>query len=160
MQEFWSQLTFFARQEKSFSFFSSDRPPPPQTPPQRPAPGGCLCSTRKSSSEVPERGVLGKKGCLGRGGVDREKKEKKDAPKEFWSLKTDICGSLKAPPFRLLGSGLTWSLRGSHSPPAPPKPKTDLKKVQHCDCFSSLLRQLSALFECTILPQIVTLNNS
>ena len=40
-------------------------------------PGGCLFSTRKSRSEVPERGDFGEDNCLGNGGVDRAKTKEK-----------------------------------------------------------------------------------
>ena len=67
---------FFARQKKRiFLFFLWGDPV--QNRPQNPAPAGCLFSTRKSRSEVPERGDFGEENCLGKGGADREKKEKR-----------------------------------------------------------------------------------
>ena len=77
---------FFARQEKRiFLFFLCGHcGDPVQNRPQNPAPAGCLCSTRKSRLEVPERGGLGEENCLGKGGVDRAKKGKKGCAKKRW----------------------------------------------------------------------------
>ena len=50
---------------------------PLQNRSQNPAPAGCLFSTRKSRSEVPERGDFGAENCLGKGGVDRVQKKDK-----------------------------------------------------------------------------------
>ena len=68
---FWLQ-----KKKKGFSFFVlwGD---PVQNRPQNPAPAGCLLSTRKSRSEIPERGDFGEENCLGKRGVDRAKKEKR-----------------------------------------------------------------------------------
>ena len=77
-------LTFFRVPEKKkkriFLFFTVGRPV--QNHQQNPAPGGCLFSTRKSGSEVPERGDFWEENCPGKGGVDRAKKGKKDAQKK------------------------------------------------------------------------------
>ena len=72
---------FFARQKKRiFLFFLwGDLV---QNCPQNPAPGGCLFSTRKSRSEVPEREDFGEEDCLGKGGADRGKKRKKGCTKK------------------------------------------------------------------------------
>ena len=72
---------FFARQKKRiFLFFLwGDLV---QNRPQNPAPAGCLFSTKKSRSEVPEREDFGEENCLGKGGADRAKKGKKDAQKK------------------------------------------------------------------------------
>ena len=64
-------LTFFCAPEKkriSFFFMWGD---PIQNRARNPASGGCLFSTRKSRSEVPERQNLGEENCLGKGGVLR-----------------------------------------------------------------------------------------
>ena len=45
-------------------------------PSPNPATVGSLSSTEKSSSELP---FFGEENCLGRGGVDRKKKGKRDA---------------------------------------------------------------------------------
>ena len=56
---------------------------PVQNCPQNPAPAGCLFSTREkcreSAFEVAEKGDFWEEHCLGKGGVDRAKKGKKDA---------------------------------------------------------------------------------
>ena len=64
-----------APEEKDFPFFLWGDPV--QNRLQNPAPAGCLFSTRKSRSEVPERGDFGEENCLGKGGVDWGKKQKK-----------------------------------------------------------------------------------
>ena len=75
-------LTFFrAPEEKDFPFFSCGATPS-RTVPKNPAPAGCLFSTRKSRSEVPARGDFGEEDCVGKGGVKRAKKGKKDAQKK------------------------------------------------------------------------------
>ena len=68
---------FRAPKKKGFSFFSVGRPRPEPSP--KPS---CLFSTRKSRSEVPERGDFGEENCRGKGGADRAKKGKKDAQKK------------------------------------------------------------------------------
>ena len=70
---------------------------PVQNRPQNPAPAGCLFSTRKTRSEVPERGDLGEENCLGRG-VDRAKKRKKDAQKQGGSVYLYISLFFLGPP--------------------------------------------------------------
>ena len=68
-------------EKKIFHFFLSGDPV--QNRQQNPAPAGCLFSTRKSGSEVPEKRGLGEENCLGKGGVDRAKtKRKRDAQKK------------------------------------------------------------------------------
>ena len=72
---------FFARQEKRIFLFPLWGNPA-QNRPQNPAPPGCPFYTRKSRCEVPERGDFGEENCLGKGGVDRGKKGRKDAQKK------------------------------------------------------------------------------
>ena len=75
------KLTFSrAPGKKDFPFFLWGDPA--QNRPQNPALAGCLFSTRKSRSEVPGRGEFWEENCLGKGGVDRAKKGKKDAQKK------------------------------------------------------------------------------
>ena len=87
-------LTFFLRtrkKKKGFSFFFlwGDLV---QNRPQNPAPAGCLFSTRKSRSEVAERGdFFLEENCLGKGGADRAKKAKRMHEKR-WVL-TVVLGS-------------------------------------------------------------------
>ena len=85
---------FFARQKKRiFLFFLWDDPV--QNRPQNPAPAGCLFSTRKSRSEVPERGILGKKIAWGRVGRTGQKKEKRMHKKRWdYSLKQRVAQHL------------------------------------------------------------------
>ena len=71
---------FRAPEKRIFLFFLWGDPV--QNRPQNPAPAGCLFSTRKSRSEVPERGDFGEDNCVGKGGADRAKKGKKDAQKK------------------------------------------------------------------------------
>ena len=71
---------FSRARKKGFSFFSVRRPRPDR--PQNPAPAGCVFSTRKSRSEVPEREDFGEENCLGKGGADRAKKGKKGCTKK------------------------------------------------------------------------------
>ena len=67
------QGSFRALEKKEFPlFFPVGQPRPAPSP--KPTPAGCLFSTRKSRSEVPERGDFGEEDCLGKGGVDRAKK--------------------------------------------------------------------------------------
>ena len=70
-------LTFFrAPAKKDFPFFLWGDLVQNRT--QNPAPAGCLFSTRKSRSEVPERGDFGEDNCLGKGGrTGQEKKKEK-----------------------------------------------------------------------------------
>ena len=72
---------FFARQKKRiFLFFLwGDLV---QNRPQNPAPAGCFFSTRKSRSEVPERGDFGEENCLGKGAGGQGKKRKKGCTKK------------------------------------------------------------------------------
>ena len=70
-----------ARKKRIFLFFLWGNRV--QNRPQNPAPAGCLFSTRKSGLEIPERGDFGEENCLGKGGVDRAKKGKKDAQKKL-----------------------------------------------------------------------------
>ena len=73
---------FLARQEeKIFSFLPVGRRAS-RTVPKNPAPASCLFSTRKSRFEVPERRDFGEENCLGKGGVDKAQKGKKDAQKK------------------------------------------------------------------------------
>ena len=75
-----------------------------QNCPQNPAPAGCLFSTRKSRSEVPERGDFGEEKCLGKAGADRAKKGKKDAQKKVGKVGRDrnpSCTRLRALPVAL-----------------------------------------------------------
>ena len=75
---------FFARQKKRiFLFFLWGDPV--QNRPQNPAPAGCLFSTRKSRSEVPERGDCGEENCPGRVGRKEQKKEK-GMHKKRWGI--------------------------------------------------------------------------
>ena len=62
--------------KKGFSFFFlwGD---PVQNRPQNQAPAGCLFSTRKSRSGVPERGDFGARGRMGRTGQKKEKRMRK-----------------------------------------------------------------------------------
>ena len=78
---FYSNSPFLAHQKKNISFFSlwGD---PIRNRPQNPALAGCPFSTRKSRSEVPERGDFGEENYLGKGGVDRGTKGKKDVRKK------------------------------------------------------------------------------
>ena len=80
---------------------------PRPEPKQNPAPGGCLFSTRQSGSEVRERGDFGEENCLGKGGVDKAKRGKKDAQKQMggipWCLEC----------FQLLFPVFLWVLRAS-----------------------------------------------
>ena len=55
---------------------------PVQNRQQNPASGGCLFSTRKYRSDVPERGDFGEEHCPGKGGVDSDNKRKKAAQKK------------------------------------------------------------------------------
>ena len=56
---------------------------PVQNRPQNPAPASCLVSTRKSRSELPERGDFGEESCLGKGcGGQAKNEEKRDAQKK------------------------------------------------------------------------------
>ena len=72
---------FSRARKKGFSFFFlwGD---PVQNRPQNPAPARCLFSTRKSRSEVPERGDFGEENCVGKCGADRAKKRKKGCTKK------------------------------------------------------------------------------
>ena len=75
-------LTFSrAPGKKDFPFFPVGRPRAVSVPKTQPH-AGCLFSTGKSRSEVPERGDFGEENCLGKGGVERGKKRKKDAQKK------------------------------------------------------------------------------
>ena len=68
---FLSRPTFLARQKKRiFLFFLWGDLVQNRT------------QTRKSRAEVPERGDLGEENCLGKGGVDKAKKGKKDAQRK------------------------------------------------------------------------------
>ena len=66
------------RAPKKSSFFSCGATP------SRTVPKTCRSPflTRKSRSEVPERGDFGEEDCLGKGGVDGAKKGKKDVKKK------------------------------------------------------------------------------
>ena len=71
-------LTFFARlKKKDFPCFCVGPEPSPKL-----SPAGCIFSTRKSRSEVRERGDFGEEKCLGKGGADGTKKGTKDAQKK------------------------------------------------------------------------------
>ena len=62
--------------------FSAQRPR--REPSPKPVPAGCLFSTRKTRSEVPERGDLGEDFCLGRGGGWTGQKKEKRMHKKRW----------------------------------------------------------------------------
>ena len=64
-----------APEKKDFPFFLWGDPV--QNRPQNPALASCLFSTRKSRSAVLDRGEFGEEHCLGKGAVDRAKKEKR-----------------------------------------------------------------------------------
>ena len=73
--------------------FPVGRPPPyPSPKPTPPCRQRCLLSTKnkKSRSKVPERGDFGKKIAWGGGGVDKERKGKKDAIKRSGSLNSGV----------------------------------------------------------------------
>ena len=75
LQSSGSHLFCRAPEKKSFLFFLWGDPV--QNRPQNPAPAGCLFSTKKSRSEIPERGEFWEENWLGKGGVDTAKKEQK-----------------------------------------------------------------------------------
>ena len=77
----WNNSPFFrAPEKKDFLFFfcgaTSSRTVP------QPSPAGCFFSTRKSRSEVPERGDFGEENCLGKGAGGQSKKRKKGCTKK------------------------------------------------------------------------------
>ena len=69
------------KKKKGFSFFSCGATPSRTGPKTQPH-AGRLFSTRKSRSEVPERGDFGEENWLRKSGQDRTKKGKKDAQKQ------------------------------------------------------------------------------
>ena len=79
---------FSRARKKDFPFFLWGNPA--QNCPQNTACAGCLFYTRKTRSEVPERGDFGKENCLGKGGVDRAKKRKKGCINSFWGFLTSL----------------------------------------------------------------------
>ena len=91
-----------ARKKKGFPFFL--RGLPVRNCPQNPASSaGCLFSTRKTRSEVPERGDLGQKIAWGRVGWTRQKKE--GCAKKRWGQEIVTCTPLEKEP-----SGVRQSL--------------------------------------------------
>ena len=91
--------------KKDFPFFSPVGRPVQNRPPN-PAPAGCLFSTRKSRSEVPERGYFGEENCPpcgvpgeGWGGQGKRRKKGYTQKADRISSKT-ISGSV-IPPLKL-----------------------------------------------------------
>ena len=89
---------FSRARKKGFSFFFlwGD---PVQNRPQNPAPARCLFSTRKSRSEVTERGDFGEENCVGKCGADRAKKGKKDAQKKVGTI-INSCPAIESVTFQ------------------------------------------------------------
>ena len=84
------------KKKKDFPFFPVGRPRP--KPSQNPVFAGCLFSTRKARPEVPEGGDFGAENCLGKGGVDRAKKGKKDKSLHMPQVDTEY-DRAKVPPY-------------------------------------------------------------
>ena len=70
--------------KRDFPFFQWGGDPV-QNRPRNPAPASCLFSTRKSRSEVPERGDFGEKFAWGRVGRTGQKKREKRMRKKRWA---------------------------------------------------------------------------
>ena len=71
------------QKKKGFSFFFLLWGSPVQKGPQNPAPAGCLFSTRKTRSDVPEKGFWGRNLPGERVGWTGQKKEKRMRKKKW-----------------------------------------------------------------------------